>query len=264
MKNTNTCKDCNKKVYSVRCADCFKIYRKSDEFRQKHSQATKQAMAKPENRKRFEKGIQKRVLNTPKGENSPLWKGGKVLQSQTARRSQEYVTWRKQVFKRDNYTCQDCGSKKNLHAHHIKYFADYPKLRFEVSNGKVVCNKCHSKIHGRSIQSPSVKKEIHNQCPKCSGKKLITSKHCRSCAPFNRATMFCPKCNKKVTDKVSQCFDCRRKEKPFPVCSQCGIKLGDRRSTTCRNCIPRSNGQFAPNNKSRKRKNRINKAKSLN
>ena len=38
-----------------------------------------------------------------------------------------------------------CGDNKGgkLNAHHIKSFADYPELRFEVSNGITYCEDCH-------------------------------------------------------------------------------------------------------------------------
>jgi 5-methylcytosine-specific restriction endonuclease McrA len=60
------------------------------------------------------------------------------------RKSPYYKEWRKQVFERDNYTCQECRKKGgSLNAHHLKEFADYPELRFNVSNGKTLCRDCH-------------------------------------------------------------------------------------------------------------------------
>ena len=39
--------------------------------------------------------------------------------------TKEYKEWRKAVFERDNYTCQDCGEKGvYLEAHHIKSWAE--------------------------------------------------------------------------------------------------------------------------------------------
>ena len=64
------------------------------------------------------------------------------------RNSGEYQEWRTAVFKRDGYTCQKCGQKGGeLNAHHIKPFAEYKNLRFDVDNGITLCKKCHRKAH---------------------------------------------------------------------------------------------------------------------
>lgn len=60
------------------------------------------------------------------------------------RKSLQYKNWRKMVFEKDNYTCQLCGGRgRNLQADHIKPFAIYSELRFELSNGRTLCVKCH-------------------------------------------------------------------------------------------------------------------------
>lgn len=51
--------------------------------------------------------------------------------------------WKKAVLKRDNYTCQCCGSKDELRTHHLYNFAQYPELRTELSNGMTLCANCH-------------------------------------------------------------------------------------------------------------------------
>lgn len=51
--------------------------------------------------------------------------------------------WKKAVFTRDKWTCQWCGSKENLEAHHIKEKRNFPELKYEVSNGMCLCHKCH-------------------------------------------------------------------------------------------------------------------------
>lgn len=62
------------------------------------------------------------------------------------RKLPEYREWRSKVFKRDNYTCQECGSKRNLQAHHIRQVALYPDLVYELSNGITLCKTCHREI----------------------------------------------------------------------------------------------------------------------
>ena len=56
--------------------------------------------------------------------------------------------WRKAVLEREDYTCQDCGRRDSLHAHHIKAKSEYPKLCYKVSNGQTLCENCHDNVHG--------------------------------------------------------------------------------------------------------------------
>jgi len=77
----------------------------------------------------------------------------KSHQNDIARGKTEYKEWRKSVYERDNYSCQKCGARSGnghaveLHPHHIKPFASYPDLRYEVSNGVTLCKDCHRKEH---------------------------------------------------------------------------------------------------------------------
>jgi len=83
-------------------------------------------------------------LGKYEGENHPNWQGGKTPESQKIRKSVEYKQWVSNVFQRDNWTCQTCwvrGAK--LEAHHIKSFAYFPELRFDVENGVTLCRSCH-------------------------------------------------------------------------------------------------------------------------
>ncbi|WP_082146828.1 HNH endonuclease [Halostagnicola sp. A56] len=78
----------------------------------------------------------------------------------------DWDTRRKTVYKRDNYTCQNCGAKggpsgnAELHAHHI-----VPKSKggtHKLTNIKTMCRGCHSAIHNNQLapsSSPSRPKE---------------------------------------------------------------------------------------------------------
>jgi predicted restriction endonuclease len=62
----------------------------------------------------------------------------------------QYKKWRTSVYKRDKFKCQwpHCQLKMKLNAHHIKNWAQFPGLRFEVSNGITLCKYHHDLIKG--------------------------------------------------------------------------------------------------------------------
>lgn len=76
----------------------------------------------------------------------------------TIRKSVQYKIWRDTIFKRDDYTCQNCEVKGGtLRADHIKQFAlilfENDVRTFEeallcaqlwdVKNGRTLCDECH-------------------------------------------------------------------------------------------------------------------------
>ena len=79
-----------------------------------------------------------------RGANHFAWKGGTSTQRRVEMGRKEYQDWRKAVLKRDNYICQICGVRGvSLQVDHIKQWAHYPELRYELSNGRVLCVPCH-------------------------------------------------------------------------------------------------------------------------
>ena len=81
------------------------------------------------------------------GKNNWNWKGGISTENDKIRHSLEYKIWRIEVYKKDKYKCRLCGSKKDIVAHHLKLFSDFPELRFSVDNGITLCRSCHLKLH---------------------------------------------------------------------------------------------------------------------
>ena len=80
------------------------------------------------------------------GKDTSNWKGGVTPTYKLIRRGKEFIEWRASVFKRDDWTCQECKQRGGiLHPDHIKPFAYFPDLRFELSNGRTLCKPCHMK-----------------------------------------------------------------------------------------------------------------------
>lgn len=77
------------------------------------------------------------------------WQGGITATHFKERSNLKLKEWRRQVFARDNYTCQKCNSRSQkgcnvyLEAHHIKSWAKYPELRYDLNNGLTLCKDCH-------------------------------------------------------------------------------------------------------------------------
>lgn len=81
------------------------------------------------------------------GKNNPNYKHGKSKERVRIQGSRKYKKWRKSVFERDNYICQICGQRGGyLEVHHIKSYAENPKLRFDINNGVTLCKNCHISI----------------------------------------------------------------------------------------------------------------------
>lgn len=89
-------------------------------------------------------------------ERNPNWKGGITPEVRIIRASNRYAEWRRAVFVRDGYKCVLCNATGVLNADHIKPFALYPALRFELSNGRTLCVPCHkaTPTYGTRIRSP--------------------------------------------------------------------------------------------------------------
>lgn len=81
------------------------------------------------------------------GDKHPFWNPERT--DRRDRNLKEYQQWRYAVIKRDKYTCQICGakrsSKRKFHVDHIEAWAMNTKLRFDIKNGRVLCDKCHHK-----------------------------------------------------------------------------------------------------------------------
>ena len=149
-------------------------YKKTEDHKRKLSEVHK-GMKKPwagkykrtlETRKHMSEQMKKSGRKPPsqlgmKGSKSGGWKGGVTKKNTLIRNSREFDLWRKSVFARDNYTCQKTGKKGGeLHPHHIQNFAQFPELRFVVSNGITLSEKSHKKFHRIYGTKNNTKKQI--------------------------------------------------------------------------------------------------------
>lgn len=86
----------------------------------------------------------KKMIESRKGQE--VWNKGKLESKR--RFSRLYKQWRDAVKHRDGNKCQKCGSEKSLHAHHVKPWKEFEKLRFDIDNGLTICQPCHAKLEG--------------------------------------------------------------------------------------------------------------------
>lgn len=99
--------------------------------------------------------ISQRLRETAvRGEACHSYKDGRLAERRDQRLSIEYKRWRYDVYLRDGFACRHCGDDRggNLHAHHVKAFADHPDLRLDVDNGITLCEPCHWALHRGEIE----------------------------------------------------------------------------------------------------------------
>jgi 5-methylcytosine-specific restriction endonuclease McrA len=95
------------------------------------------------------------------GEKCWRWKGG-ITSEDRLQRIKFRISLQKKVFQKDNYTCQICGSRKNLQVDHIQSWKDFIELRFSIDNCRTLCAKCHYKITFGKPMPENIKGWGHN------------------------------------------------------------------------------------------------------
>lgn len=85
-----------------------------------------------------------------KGDKSPVWIKDRTLALEKARlrSSNKWKSWRVSIFKRDGYSCQECGQVGGyLEPHHIIPVRKNIKSKFlfNKENGITLCRPCHRK-----------------------------------------------------------------------------------------------------------------------
>ena len=57
------------------------------------------------------------------------------------------IHWSTLIRKRDDYTCQYCGSTYHVCAHHMMPKKYFPKMALDENNGITLCHACHMLVH---------------------------------------------------------------------------------------------------------------------
>lgn len=110
-------------------------------------------------------GCRECFLLRNRGENHPNYNPNLSEEDRVLNRDYlEYFEWRKSVYKKNNYKCVICGSNKNINAHHIYNYADYPSLRTSVDNGETLCQDCHIGFHIRYGKSCNTREQFVEYC----------------------------------------------------------------------------------------------------
>jgi len=193
----------------------------------------------PETRQRLMAGIKKRsqseqwqsAAHFQKGEKHPRFTGAKNRERAVAISRYQYKEWRLAVYKRDRFTCRDCGEhSRKLVAHHIKEWANHPDLRYDVSNGITLCETCHDKRHGWHRRPKTYKCVVCGK-PKTDGQRP----RCSSCAskqsfPAHRRAKIakCATCGQEFKKQKKKQLYCSHK------CAQTANKT--QVAITCQRC----------------------------
>lgn len=102
----------------------------------------------------------KSVLN--RGENHYAWKSDMSDEErQLKRKIDGYDEFIRMVLKRDNYTCQHCGSfSDELNVHHLNGYNWCKEGRLDPNNAITLCDNCHSNFHSHYGKGNNTKEQF--------------------------------------------------------------------------------------------------------
>lgn len=96
-------------------------------------------------------------------ENNPNWRGGIAKSRKTEMSRKPYKEWRRLVFERDGFKCVECKTQEGrLNADHILPWAAFPEIRYDVNNGRTLCEKCHRKTYKDNFMHIHWRRQLDN------------------------------------------------------------------------------------------------------
>lgn len=96
--------------------------------------------------------------STKKGSEHHSWNPNLNEEDRIKRRDHKSVIWRKQIYNRDNYTCQISKERGcYLNAHHLYSWHANKELRYDIANGISIKEEIHNLFHsiyGKRFNTP--------------------------------------------------------------------------------------------------------------
>lgn len=74
-----------------------------------------------------------------------------------------WIRKRKRIFKRDNFTCQECRATTNLQVHHKEYISGRRPWQYSESYLITLCTLCHGKHHLPEIKAKTGNKLLDKE-----------------------------------------------------------------------------------------------------
>jgi len=147
-------------IVAERCAAANRGKKRSAEFCKHMSEVRTGYVTPSSQRKKQSVSMRLAVMNG----NHPhvKWRGGTTSLQRILHKTSEYKIWALSVFKRDNYTCQECGRRDGrINPHHIITLSSLLvkhrittleealecKELWDISNGVTLCIECHKNKH---------------------------------------------------------------------------------------------------------------------
>lgn len=87
------------------------------------------------------------------GENNPNYNPDLPLEERNGKRGYPIERWALSVKRRDNFTCQVCGSTEKPVAHHLNSYASAKDRRYDIKNGVTMCRDCHTDFHTNFLEN---------------------------------------------------------------------------------------------------------------
>lgn len=75
---------------------------------------------------------------------------GRHEQQQNTERARAKAEASRKALQRDEYTCQFCGTRRNLEVHHLLYRSHGGKD--DLDNLLTLCHRCHAAVHERTMR----------------------------------------------------------------------------------------------------------------